>query len=236
MNEPLAHSARVGAPVLTYRSHVSEVLRLALVLGGAASAFSPKWRESFLASLELAASCHDLGKLDKVFQDDLRHSRRKTGLNHVDAGTAHLLKGRHAEAAVAVYAHHIGLPSFPDEIAKNANGLAGMFRDLDGDVAATGLKTHQRTDENLVRYLEEHTRLLLSPDFQTQPFRGIRVWFDVFSCRVWWMATILIRRVTMRTSTRSIRLNCVPLSGLKLWTGLLPDLRSMPSRRPRWNA
>ena len=171
MTEPLAHSARDGASEQTYRAHVSEVTRLALEFGRAAMAFSPKWRESFLASLEMAATYHDLGKLDAIFQDDLRRNRRRTGLNHVDAGTAHLLKSRHAEAAVAVYAHHIGLPSFPTERAKNANGVAGMFRDLDGDVVATGLKTHQRTDQNLAEYMAGHARLLWSPHRQTQPFR-----------------------------------------------------------------
>ena len=134
--------------------------------GAAATVFSSKWREPFLAALEMASTYHDLGKLDVIFQDDLRRNRRQTRLNHVDAGTAQLLKDRCAEAAVAVYAHHIGLPSFPDERKENANGLVGMFRDLKGEVATTGLKTHQRTDANLPEYLLVHGCLFSSPSSQ----------------------------------------------------------------------
>jgi len=160
MTEPLAHSARDGAPEQTYRAHVGEVTRLALEFGRAATAFSPKWRDPFLAALEMAAAYHDLGKLDEIFQDDLRRNRCKTRLNHVDAGTAHLLGTKHAEAAVAVYAHHIGLPSFAAERAKNANDIVGMFRDMEGDAAATGLKTYQRTNTYLSKYLQAHAHLL----------------------------------------------------------------------------
>lgn len=160
MSEPLAHSAHDGAPEQTYRAHVGEVVRLAMQFGRDAAVFAPNWHDDFLAALEMAANYHDLGKLDEIFQDDLRRNRRKTRLNHVDAGTACLLKGKHAEAAVAAYAHHLGLPSFPEERAKNANGLAGMFRDLNKDASDTGLKTYQRTDEELPSYLAIHEGIL----------------------------------------------------------------------------
>jgi CRISPR-associated endonuclease/helicase Cas3 len=159
VSEPLAHSAHDGAPEQTYRAHVGEVVRLGMEFGREAAAFSPKWREPFLAALEMALNHHDLGKLDEIFQDDLSRNRRHTRLNHVDAGVAHLLKGRHAEAVIAAYAHHIGLPSLPEERAKNANGIAGMFRDLEKDAGSTGLKTHQRSDSKLAEYLVEHTRI-----------------------------------------------------------------------------
>jgi CRISPR-associated endonuclease/helicase Cas3 len=158
MTEPLAHSAHDGAPEQPYYDHVAEVIRLAMQFGREATAFSPKWRDGFLAALEMAASYHDLGKLDEIFQEDLRSNRRQTRLNHVDAGVAHLLKGKHAEAAVAVYAHHIGLPSFPEERAKNANKLVGMFRDLEKGAGDTELKTYQRTDAMLADYLSGHSR------------------------------------------------------------------------------
>src|ERR1035438_4449346 len=112
MSEPLAHSAHDGAPEQTYRAHVGEVVRLAMQFGRDAAVFAPNWHDDFLAALEMAANYHDLGKLDEIFQDDLRRNRRKTRLNHVDAGTACLLRGKHAEAAVTAYAHHLGLPSF----------------------------------------------------------------------------------------------------------------------------
>jgi len=165
MSEPLAHSAHDGVPEQTYREHISGVFRLATQFGEAAAAFSPKWRVDFLAALRMAANYHDLGKLDEIFQDDLRCNRPRTRLNHVDAGVAHLLKGKHAEAAVGAYAHHVGLPSFPEERAKNANGLVGMFRDLDKEVGNTGLKTYQRTDAKLLDYLSLHNPFfeLLTP-------------------------------------------------------------------------
>lgn len=159
MSEPLAHSAHDGAPEQTYRAHVGEVIRLAMEFGRAVATFSPKWRECFLAALEMAAKYHDLGKLDEIFQEDLRRNRRETRLNHVDAGVAHLLKGKHAEAVVAAYSHHIGLPSMPEEKAKNANGIVGMFRDLEKDAASTGLNTNQRSDAKLADYLTNHARI-----------------------------------------------------------------------------
>jgi CRISPR-associated endonuclease/helicase Cas3 len=159
VSEPLAHSAHDGAPEQTYRAHVGEVIRLGMEFGREAAGFSPKWREPFLAALEMALNYHDLGKLDEIFQDDLRRNRRQTRLNHVDAGVAHLLKGKHGEAVIAAYAHHIGLPSRPEERAKNANGIAGMFRDLEKDAGSTGLKTHERSDSKLADYLVEHARI-----------------------------------------------------------------------------
>ena len=76
MTEPLAHSAHDGAPEQTYRAHVGEVIRLGMELGREAAAFSPKWRDPFLAALEMVLNYHDLGKLDEIFQDDLSRNRR----------------------------------------------------------------------------------------------------------------------------------------------------------------
>ncbi|HEU5070326.1 MAG TPA: hypothetical protein VFV96_07925, partial [Verrucomicrobiae bacterium] len=91
--EPLAHSARDGAPQQSYCEHVGNVLRDAKAFADIAAAFSPKQRGAFVAIVESAAAYHDLGKLDEVFQDVLRHNRRTNrGFNHVDAGTAYLLR------------------------------------------------------------------------------------------------------------------------------------------------
>ncbi len=166
MSEPLAHSAHDGAPEQTYRAHVGGVIRLAMEFGRAAAAFSPKWREPFLAALEMAANYHDLGKLDEIFQEDLRRNRRQTRLNHVDAGVAQLLElnkrspGSFIEAVIAAYSHHFGLPSIKAEVeGKNTPQLKGAFRDLEKDAGNTGLKTHQRSDSKLADYLAEHARI-----------------------------------------------------------------------------
>src|SRR5271166_6259888 len=71
--EPLAHSARDGAPQQSYREHVGNVCRYSALFARDAAAFSPKCRAAFLAVVESAAAYHDLGKLDEVFQDVLRH-------------------------------------------------------------------------------------------------------------------------------------------------------------------
>jgi CRISPR-associated endonuclease Cas3-HD len=158
-SEPLAHSARDGAPEQTYREHVGNVCRYCVLFANDAAAFSPKRREAFLAAAERAAAYHDLGKLDELFQEVLRQNRKnKHKFNHVEAGTAHLLRLKQFEAAFVAYAHHIGLPSFPKEKAKAANKLNLTFRD-DGELVGMGKRAWEWTDERLVSYLSLHHRL-----------------------------------------------------------------------------
>src|SRR5579859_3774490 len=152
--EPLAHSARNGAPEQTYRDHVANVCRYAGKFARDATAYSPQWQQAFTAIVDVAAAYHDLGKLEDLFQEVLRHNRKnKYGFNHVDAGTAYLIKLKQGEAALACYAHHIGLPKWSAEKNK-ANGKR-MFRD-EGELVGLGRLAWQRTDEYLSRYLEEH--------------------------------------------------------------------------------
>lgn len=152
--EPLAHSARDGAPEQSYREHAGNVLRDATGFARAAAVFSPKQREAFLAVVESAAAYHDLGKLDEVFQDVLRHNRRTNrGFNHVDAGTAYLLRQKAGEAAAITFAHHIGLPSYKHQINND------KFRSH-GEIEGVQIRQHERTDEQLPHYLDEHHRLL----------------------------------------------------------------------------
>jgi CRISPR-associated endonuclease/helicase Cas3 len=165
MSEPLAHSARNGVPEQTYREHVGGVIQLAMRFAREITAFSPKWRTHFLSAAEMAATFHDLGKLDEIFQEDLRKNSRKTRLNHTDAGTAYLLKNRQPEAAVAVYAHHRGLPSFPEEREKNKNGIVAMFRDIEREAGCMGLKTYQRSDSELSNYISQHQKLFKPSSF-----------------------------------------------------------------------
>lgn len=157
--EPLAHSARDGAPEQSYRDHAGNVLRDATQFARAAAALSPKWRGSFVAAVERAAAYHDLGKLDELFQEVLRHNRKnKHGFNHVEAGTAHLLRLKQFEAAFTAYAHHIGLPSFPEEKAKCANGQNLVFRDI-RELEGLEQAAWQRTNEHLESYLHQHHQL-----------------------------------------------------------------------------
>jgi CRISPR-associated endonuclease/helicase Cas3 len=154
MLEPLAHSAHDGVPEQSYCEHVGNVLRDAKGFAEAAAMFSPKHRQAFLAVVESAAAYHDLGKLDEVFQDVLRHNRRTNrGFNHVDAGTAYLLRQKAGEAAAITFAHHIGLPNYKHQINND------RFRSY-GEIEGVPVRQHERTDEQLSHYLDEHHRLL----------------------------------------------------------------------------
>jgi hypothetical protein len=172
--EPLAHSARDGAPQQTYREHVGNVCRYSSLFAHDAAAFSPKWREPFLAVVEAAATYHDLGKLDELFQDILRGNRKnKHGYNHVEAGTTHLLRLKQYEAAFTAYAHHIGLPSFPVEKAKCANNLNLAFRDTN-DLVGLDKNSWQWTNDHLDAYLSQHHNSFASVGtVPNKPFPGL---------------------------------------------------------------
>ncbi len=151
MIEPLAHSARDYASEQTYRDHVGNVVSQAMRFGREAAVHCFNRRDGFLDVLEMAAHYHDLGKLDDVFQDVLANNRRTNrGLLHWDASSAHLLR-LCPEAAVAAYSHHKGLPSFPQEQNKNANGLDLRLREIESEVSGEALwqRSHSRLDEYL---------------------------------------------------------------------------------------
>jgi CRISPR-associated endonuclease/helicase Cas3 len=153
-SEPLAHSAHDGVAAQTYRAHVSEVCRNAVLFAEAVATFSPKWRDSFTSIVRIAAIYHDLGKLDEFFQDILRHNRGENkGFNHCDAGTAFLLQKKLCEAALLVFSHHIGFPSVAKEMSKNANGKILFLRDTSPLEFPPNETSCQRTDRFLADYL-----------------------------------------------------------------------------------
>jgi CRISPR-associated endonuclease/helicase Cas3 len=172
--EPLAHSARGGAPEQPYREHSGNVVRGATLFAEIAAELSPKWGGSFVPAIEQAAAYHDLGKLDELFQEVLRHNRKnRHGFNHVEAGTAYLLSLKQIEAALLAYAHHIGLPSLPKEKAKFANGQNLVFRDTT-ELEGLGRVAWQRTNEHLESYLRQHHSLFAPvPSRANQPFTGL---------------------------------------------------------------
>lgn len=152
--EPLAHSARDGAPEQIYRDHVANVCRYAGRFAREAGRYSPQWQDAFTAIVDLAANYHDLGKLDELFQDVLRHNwPNRHGFNHVEGGTAHLLALTQGEAALACYAHHRGLPKWSAEKAKD-NG--GRFLRDESELAGLEQRAWRRTDAFLPGYLAEH--------------------------------------------------------------------------------
>jgi CRISPR-associated endonuclease/helicase Cas3 len=139
---------------------VTNVRRFASKFSREAAAHSPKWKEIFPAVVDFATAYHDLGKLDDIFQDILgRNRKNKEGFNHVDAGTAYLVGQKRGEAALCCYAHHIGLPSMPEEKAKHDHGR--FLRD-EGSLERLDQLALERTNTLLDSYLAQH-HAIVSP-------------------------------------------------------------------------
>jgi len=154
---PLAHSAREGRAAQTYRDHVGAVILSAQRFADEASTSSPTdLRDSFRNAVRAAATYHDLGKLDPLFQEDLTRNTRSTRINHCDAGTAFLLRQRAGDAALTAYSHHIGLPNFAAEKAKGSDFL----RDQGPVDCSPPVVTARRSDQFLNIILAEHNRAL----------------------------------------------------------------------------
>lgn len=125
--EYLAHSEKDGFPPQTYRDHVEGVSRRALKYAAEAGQYAAEGQESLVSAVQNGAELHDLGKLGDKNQDTLHDDSGKARhlpVNHVDAGSA-VLKNINAFSALAVYAHHRGLPNMEAEESRNEN----MFRD-----------------------------------------------------------------------------------------------------------
>jgi len=123
--EPLAHSAKLekGIPTQTYAKHIAGVMARVTDNISAMTQYFSGDVQVLQETIKRAALLHDLGKLDEKNQDVLKKGGKKhLPLNHVDAGTAYLSKGKEYEAAFFVYGHHIGLQSVPFE-----TGREGLF-------------------------------------------------------------------------------------------------------------
>ncbi|MDY0082253.1 MAG: hypothetical protein RBR74_03645 [Ignavibacteriaceae bacterium] len=147
MTEWLAHSKGKNPPVppQSYKKHISEVLKRAKENVENLSLYYKGNLIFFCDAVRAAAIYHDLGKLDNDNQTVLSKGRGDgLPINHVDAGTSHLLNNDFVESALLVYSHHIGLRSIPDEQAK-----AELFlRDAN---------LYERTEKYLKDYLTKHT-------------------------------------------------------------------------------
>ena len=219
--EPLAHSARDGAQEQTYREHAGNVFREATLFARAAAALSPKWCDSFVAAVERAAAYHDLGKLDELFQEVLRHNRKnKHGFNHVEAGTAHLLRLKQFEAAFTAYSHHIGLQSVPKEKAKFGNGQNLVFRDT-GELEGLG----QGNEPTSILEATCISITAYSIPFCLSPINTSPVWFAASLCHASWTLTTATPRGTTGTSEMSPARICARQSGSLGWTNTLPASR-----------
>lgn len=161
MAEWLAHSAGKNPPVppQTYFKHVSEVSKRVEENVDHLLPYYKGDANYFCEAVRSAAIFHDLGKLDDENQKVLSQGGGK-GLpfNHVDAGTALLLKNGMGRPSILVYSHHIGLPSVPAELAKDEFCL----RDD---------KVMSQTEHKLEEYTSKHIESGLQPikEFKDSP-------------------------------------------------------------------
>lgn len=131
--EFLAHSAiaKDGIKEQSYKDHISEVLRMADENTARIACYA-KYADLLRSIVKSSALFHDLGKLDIKNQDTLKGgNKNRLPINHADGGVAHLLSMQKVSttsylAALIISAHHRGLPSIPEELAK---GEGKYFRD-----------------------------------------------------------------------------------------------------------
>ena len=152
MMRPLAHSAQNDSPAQTYQDHVENVWKRATRYAAQAERFASDPSNQLQKTVSWAAEYHDLGKLDAENQKALRREKtamKKLPVNHVDAGTAYLLKSAQNAicSAVTVYAHHRGLPDFSEEAVKGEKAFRDEYID-----------TRARTNASLSSLLEIHRR------------------------------------------------------------------------------
>ncbi|TWT84895.1 DEAD/DEAH box helicase [Planctomycetes bacterium CA13] len=148
-----AHSpkAKDGITAQTYRDHIQAVYAGAVQRAMGASG-QTVFASLFNDAVRLAAEFHDLGKLDPLNQAVLSsEGKGRLPINHVDAGTAEMLRRTSSRAAMVaallIYSHHRGLPDF-SELQQN------QLRDITVD-ESLGL-TKLRTDRFLDEYVNAH--------------------------------------------------------------------------------
>ncbi|HBY62166.1 MAG TPA: CRISPR-associated protein [Solibacterales bacterium] len=128
----LAHSGdpKRGVAPQEYTEHVSAVRAAAVANAKRCLGFRRAPHPSFQASVEWAATFHDLGKLHPENQRTLGTSNTSPlPFNHVDAGVAHLILRGFRDAAIAAFSHHVGLVDLPEERAKRYRQGEAPFRD-----------------------------------------------------------------------------------------------------------
>ncbi len=147
--ELLAHSAKpkLGIPAQSYIKHIENVLSRAEDNARRAACYLTDGEHIFMEAVRAAACLHDLGKLDVENQKVLNSNKRVAlPVNHVEAGTARLLRINHMESALLVYGHHAGLCSI---FAETARGKEFFLRDMN---------CRETTEKWLETYLREHER------------------------------------------------------------------------------
>lgn len=173
-----AHSAKGDCPPQSYAEHINGVYRRASKYADEAGAYAAqRTRRQLKETVKQSALLHDLGKLDDLNQaalQDAGSKHRHLPVNHVDAGSAALKVRDRPYAALAVYAHHRGLPNMEAEMLKGEK----FFRDNDSAV-----RSH--VDKTLTELLRRHKEFFSDGSGEPEsPFKGNQAVFFrmVLSC------------------------------------------------------
>ncbi len=167
MEEPLAHSARFGCGVQTYKEHVFRVTAGAVLRAGRMLRYrnpgegAPSRRE-LLKTTITSGAFHDLGKLDPGFQETLRTNKRSENhIRHEDAGVVYLGENRGMrEAAGLVAAHHQGLVEYKIEVDEEELSLDPSQKlDISAFRCDQNGITGEATNERLEDYLKQHIEI-----------------------------------------------------------------------------
>lgn len=201
MEEYLAHSAKGDCPPQSYAEHIKGVYRRASIYVDEAGAYAAGNTGQLKEIVQRSALLHDLGKLDDANQAILQDPANKychLPVNHVDAGSAALKASGNLYSALAVYAHHRGLPDMEAELSRNKV----IFRDGNSTI-----RSH--VDETLAELLRRHGELFtVDGGEQDTPFEGDQTVFFrmVLSCLgpmlTIWIQQLLIGRRRKRKRCR----------------------------------
>lgn len=158
----LAHSTKGDCPPQSYADHIKGVYRRASKYADEAGAYAARSQGQFEEIVKQSALLHDLGKLDDSNQAALRAAGSKyrhLPVNHVDAGSAALIMRGNLYAALAVYAHHKGLPDMEAEWLKGE----AIFRDRDSAVRSY-------VDKTLTELLRRHKEIFSDSSDEPESF------------------------------------------------------------------
>lgn len=154
MNCYLAHSAKAGFCAQPYRNHVQGVYERATQYAENAAQYTHTC--GLTSVVQQAALLHDLGKLEdknQIALQDATFPKHHLPINHVDAGSAALMKRNLLYAALIVYSHHKGLPDVASELLKDENSI---FRD-------ENISIREHTNAELSKLIERHSSLCPIP-------------------------------------------------------------------------
>lgn len=173
----LAHSAKGDCSPQSYAEHINGVYRRASRYAEEAGTYAVRGAGQLKEIVQRSALLHDLGKLDDANQAALQGPAKKyhhLPVNHVDAGSAALKARDSLYAALAIYAHHRGLPDMDAELSRGE----AIFRDKD-------LTVRSHVDKTLTELLRRHKEIFLDDrDEPETPVEGGQAVFIrmVLSC------------------------------------------------------